>query len=84
MGEDHFLALTQDFQVFGWGFNDSGQLGFRDKKERKNPEKLELPSGLKSSPISIHCGIYTSWILQGDWRSERYSLPLLIGDLNYF
>ena len=31
---------------------------------RKNPEKLELPSGLKSGPISIHCGPTTLGFLK--------------------
>ena len=80
----HSLALSQDYQVFGWGWNNFGQLGLGDRKERMNPEKLELPSGLKSGPITIHCGPNSSWILQGDWRPERYSRLLLIEDLNDF
>ena len=84
IGSNHSLALTQDFQVFGWGFNDSGQLGNGDIYARMNPEKLEIPEGLKSGPISIHCGIKNSWILQGDWRTERYSRFLFIEYLNDF
>ena len=83
-GYNHFLALTQDFQVFVWGDNDFGQLGFGDTNKRKNPEELKLPEGLKSGPISIHCGNWNSWILQGDWRPEGYSRHLLIEDLNDF
>ena len=78
------MALTEDFQVFGWGFNYYGQLGLGDNVDRMNPEKLDLPSELKSSPISIHCGYQNSWIFQGDWRPEWYSRLLLIEDLNDF
>ena len=78
------LALTQDFQVFGWGENVNEQLGLGDKKHILISEKLELPSGLKSGPISIYCGSFTSWILQGDWRPERHPRLLLIQDLNDF
>ena len=56
VGQNHSLALTQDFQVFGWRWNQYGQLGFGERKIRMIPEKLELPPGLKSGPISIHCG----------------------------
>ena len=66
MGWNHILVLTQDFQVFGWGLNYWGQLGLGNKEKRTKPAKLELPSGLKSGPISIHCGIENSWIFQGD------------------
>ena len=85
MGEGHSLALTEDFQVFVWGENYYyGQLGLGDLKDRMNPEKLELPEGLKSGPISISCGPNNSWILKGDWRTEWYSRLLLIEDLNDF
>ena len=84
MGRNHSLALTQDFQVFVWGLNKYGQLGIGDTKNRMIPEKLELPSGLESGPISIHCGPYNSWFLKGDWRTEGYSRTLLIEDLNDF
>ena len=84
VGHYHVLALTQDFQVFGWGWNEDGQLELGDTKNRMIPEKLELPEGLKSGPISIQCGIWNSWILKGDWRLGRDSRLLLIEDLNDF
>ena len=84
MGQTHSLALTQDFQVFVWGYNGYGQLGLGNQKNRTLPVKLKLPSALKSGPISIHCGPNNSWILKGYWRPEMYSRLLLIEDLNDF
>ena len=43
IGGFHSLALTQDFQVFGWGDNNEGQLGIGDDELRMNLVKLELP-----------------------------------------
>ena len=83
-GAFHSLALTEDFQVFVWGSSYLGQLGVGSTKDIIIPEKLKLPSGLKSGPISIYCGPVNSWILQGDWRPERYSRSILIEDLNDF
>ena len=84
MKSKHTLALTEDFQVFVWGDSRFGQLGLGPQKQRKNPVKLKLPSGLSSSPITIHCGPDNSWIYQGHWMSERYSRFLFIEDLNNF
>ena len=84
LGRSHFLALTEDFQVFGWGLNGFGELELGGTKERKSPGKLKLPSILERGPISIHCGIHNSWILKGDWRPERYSRLPLIEYLNDF
>ena len=33
MGQEHSWALTQDFQVFVWGWNEYGQLGLGDVEE---------------------------------------------------
>ena len=36
-------------------------------------EKLKLPEGLKSGPITIHCGVFNSWIYKGNGRMKMES-----------
>jgi len=40
-GYDHNLAVSEDGRVWVWGFNQDGQLGLGDQKDRTKPVDLE-------------------------------------------
>lgn len=51
-GENHTMALVQNGYLYGWGHNESGQLGIGFKSIRHSiPTKIEL-----SRVISVSCG----------------------------
>lgn len=41
------LALSEDFKVYSWGFNNKGQLGHGDCANKRNPTLIESLSGYK-------------------------------------
>lgn len=45
-GRTHSFALTQSGQVYGFGANPIGQLGFGDTKSRSTPELITSLSGV--------------------------------------
>jgi alpha-tubulin suppressor-like RCC1 family protein len=46
------LAIKRDGSLWGWGVNDSGQLGLGDTDERKSPSRV----GTGSDWASVSCG----------------------------
>jgi alpha-tubulin suppressor-like RCC1 family protein len=55
LGRNHGLALTRDAQIWGWGWNDSGQLGLGRKSECVwEPQLMELPN--KEKAVNVFCG----------------------------
>lgn len=44
-------ALSYEGELFCWGENDSGQLGFGDTNNRQQPQKVSLPVGITPSTI---------------------------------
>ncbi|XP_026795315.3 probable E3 ubiquitin-protein ligase HERC3 [Pangasianodon hypophthalmus] len=63
-GDQHFMALTNDGQLFTWGQNSSGQLGL-GKGE---------PSSLSPQPLKSLCGIPLAQISAGGDHSFALSL----------
>ena len=59
------LALTEDYQIFGWGVNDLGQLGRGYVSYSNNrlykPQKIDFPSEEKI--IDISCGYNHTLVL---------------------
>jgi len=51
-GLDHVLALTDNQTLYGWGYNEEGQLGLKDFEVRYIPTKIPL-SGIQN----ISCGL---------------------------
>ncbi len=51
-GQFHSLALTSTGAVYGWGFNNDGQLGHGDKLTPSTPITTEFPSGVHAAAIA--------------------------------
>ncbi|KAG9287005.1 hypothetical protein G9A89_022969 [Geosiphon pyriformis] len=60
-GENHFVALTQDGEVFTWGSGRHGQLGHGNLKSVDKPTVIELLQGLKVTEIA--CGGWHSAVI---------------------
>eukprot|EP00111_Clytia_hemisphaerica_P002896 TCONS_00008205-protein len=43
----HTLAISEDYKVYSWGYNNKGQLGHGDCRNRRNPTLVESLSGYK-------------------------------------
>lgn len=53
-GDHHVLALDSNGTVFAWGWNEQGQLGFGDTKNRKEP--TPIPFFKKMTIVDIAAG----------------------------
>ena len=60
----HILAISEDYKVYSWGFNNKGQLGQGDCKNRRNPTLIESLSGYKV--VAVATGRNHSLILTDD------------------
>ena len=45
------LILTRQGTLYSWGYNDFGQLGHGDYKERQTPERIDSLDGKRVSQI---------------------------------
>ncbi|MDY2889596.1 MAG: hypothetical protein SOU19_08580 [Candidatus Caccosoma sp.] len=59
-GASHSLAYSKNGNVYSWGDNSFGQLGFKDKTFKETPTLIEQ---IKDNVIDISCGRYTSYVL---------------------
>ncbi|EEF39472.1 ultraviolet-B receptor UVR8 [Ricinus communis] len=53
-GAEHTAAVTEDGELYGWGWGRYGNLGLGDRKDRLVPEKVSLPHGEKM--VMVACG----------------------------
>nr|KAJ0208253.1 hypothetical protein LSAT_V11C500282280 [Lactuca sativa] len=53
-GAEHTVAITEDGDLYGWGWGRYGNLGLGDRKDRNIPEKASVISGEKM--ILVACG----------------------------
>ena len=83
VGESHSLALTNDGNVYAWGWNGSAQLGLDDTNLRTSPTRI-----LSLSNISrIFTGYSNSFVLKNDgtvyaWGANSIHQLGLEGDYN--
>jgi hypothetical protein len=72
-GAYHSMALTQSGQVYTWGENYLGQIGFGDNKMKLTPTKVESFNEIKFKMISCgfnhsmaltESGCVYSWVLE--------------------
>ena len=59
-GASHSLAYSKNGNIYSWGDNSFGQLGFKDKEFKQMPTLIEQ---IKDNVIDISCGRYTSYVL---------------------
>ncbi|KAK1419253.1 hypothetical protein QVD17_28417 [Tagetes erecta] len=53
-GAEHTVAITEDGELYGWGWGRYGNLGLGDRKDRNIPEKASIISGEKM--VLVACG----------------------------
>ncbi|BDR53256.1 hypothetical protein KIM372_11630 [Bombiscardovia nodaiensis] len=63
----HSLALGTDGNVYSWGQNTSGQLGFGDTVARTTPTKMPLPVGVNRF-VAVRAGNITSFAISDAGR----------------
>eukprot|EP00026_Physarum_polycephalum_P001916 Phypoly_transcript_01919.p1 GENE.Phypoly_transcript_01919~~Phypoly_transcript_01919.p1 ORF type:complete len:877 (+),score=136.38 Phypoly_transcript_01919:282-2912(+) len=59
-GEKHTLALTTKGELFAWGCNEFGQLGFSANNAENQALPVKLKLGHSDKPLKICCGAYFS------------------------
>jgi hypothetical protein len=64
-GGVHFYQIQTD-EVFGWGYNDYGQLGLGDNANRPTPQPVPLAPVLSGYPVSVCTGFYFSCVLDSN------------------
>lgn len=69
-GKDHFMVLTENYDVWSKGSNDYGQLGYRSFGEVYRIKKIET----KYKFISVSCGDNHTLLL------SRFRSVLAFGD----
>ena len=68
LGGSHTAILTDDGQVFMFGFGGAGQLGLGDPENRYVPTPIPRESFLGSTPKQVSLGSYHSAVLTTDGR----------------
>ncbi|GAB2287222.1 Ultraviolet-B receptor uvr8 [Dionaea muscipula] len=53
-GAEHSAAVTEDGEVYGWGWGRYGNLGLGDREDRNVPQKVSSINGVKM--ILVACG----------------------------
>jgi len=77
-GFDHSCAMTQNGDIYMFGYNIDGQLGFGDTKDRTEPTKLNFFKENNINIKSIACGQDTSGFITGNLLLSLFlSLTLL-------
>lgn len=64
--ECHVLALSSNGQVYAWGFNQHGNLGLNDAKNRSSPTEIEALT--TKSIIRVFSGGHSSFALSSDGK----------------
>jgi hypothetical protein len=76
---DHSLALTSDGKVYGWGYNNYGQLGDGLTTDNPVPTAVDMTGALAGKTVTqIAAGYYHSLALTSDgkvysWGDNSYS-----------
>ncbi|RVX21428.1 Ultraviolet-B receptor UVR8 [Vitis vinifera] len=53
-GAEHTAAVTEDGELYGWGWGRYGNLGLGDRNDRLVPEKVSTVEGVKM--VKVACG----------------------------
>ncbi|XP_071794911.1 uncharacterized protein [Asterias amurensis] len=78
-GSSHSVVVTDTDEIYTWGNGNSGQLGCGNKDTHLTPQKVQLPSEGKVSPIKgVACGSRhtTLWLENGvcfSWGNNFYA-----------
>ena len=62
-GQGHTLALTEDGQVYYWGFNEWGQLGNGNRTSETVPVKISGSNGFPKKIVSVNCCAFVSFAI---------------------
>ena len=74
-GYDHFLGLTEDGIIYGWGNNYFGQTGSRsDNGKELTPIRVQLSDCLDNRIKFIHCSENTSCAVTVDGRAYFWGM----------
>ena len=67
------MALTQDGDVYSWGYDNYGQLGIGRHSTENSPVKVSGTNGFEARVISVACGGWTSYALDIDGNVSRFT-----------
>ena len=70
-GQNHTLALTEDGQVYGWGFNEWGQLGNGNRPSEMEPVKISGSNGSCEKFIFVACCAFVSFAIDSMGNVSR-------------
>lgn len=71
-GYSFSLACSESGEVYGWGFNDKGQLGLGHRFNQEHPQKIKALEGIKV--VELSCGQQHSACVTEDGRIFTWGL----------
>jgi alpha-tubulin suppressor-like RCC1 family protein len=65
-GDQHNMLIDKDLVVWGWGWNNGGQLGQGDNTDQPTPQPVPLTPALSGNPVSVCTGYAHTCILDSN------------------
>ena len=65
-GQVHTLALTEQGEVYSWGYNIYGQLGNGSQTSQTNPVKISGSNGFDNKIVSVACSMFSSFAVDNE------------------
>ena len=75
-GSTHSLALTQEGEVYSWGYDDCGQLGIGRHSMETDPVKVSGSNGFQSKVVSVASTGWTSVAVDADGNVIRLTVRI--------
>jgi alpha-tubulin suppressor-like RCC1 family protein len=66
IGQHHSMQIDKDQTLWGWGYNNAGQLGKGDTSNAPTPQPVPLTPALSGDPVSVCAGPYFTCVLDSN------------------